>query len=87
MATQEIEAKSFKGISVLIASKIYKEVNASGSKAIFYKDGQSADASSVVDILALGADENSKIKVIVYGDDEEKTIKNVSEILMDGAGI
>jgi len=87
MATKEINNKSFKGISVLAASRIYKEIYASGSTAILYKDTEGIYASSVLDILALGADENSKIKVIVYGDDEEKILQNVSEILMDGAGI
>lgn len=87
MATNVIKSESFKGISVLVASRIYHEINASGSSGIVYKDGESAHASSVLDLLALGADENSKIKVIIYGDNEDKVIKNVTEILMDGAGI
>jgi len=87
MATRELEAKAFRGISVLIAAKISKEIDASGSKAILYKNDESADASSVLDVLALGADEDSKIKVIVYGDNEDKIIKTISEILTDGAGI
>ena len=77
MATREIEFKSFKGISVLVASRIYKEMDASGTKVILYKDKESADASSVLDVLALGADENSKLKIIVYGDNEDKIIQNV----------
>ena len=65
MATKQIEIKSFRGISVLVAARISKEINASGSKAILYKNNESADASSVLNVLALGADEESKIKVIV----------------------
>jgi phosphotransferase system HPr (HPr) family protein len=87
MATKVIKVESFKGISVLAASRIYKEMDASGSKAFLYKDNEAADASSVLDILALGADENSKLKVIVYGENEEKIVENVTEILIDGAGI
>jgi len=87
MATKEIDSKLFKGISVLVASKIYKEIDASGTKLILYKDGKAVDASTVLDILALDADENSKIKIIVYGDNKDKVIENVSEILTNGAGI
>ena len=87
MATRQIEAESFKGISVLAASKIYKEIDASGSAVILYNGGQSAYASCVLDVLALGADKNSRIKVIAYGDNEDRIINNVSEILTDGAGI
>jgi phosphotransferase system HPr (HPr) family protein len=87
MATKVIQADLFQGISVLMASKIYKEINASGATGILYKDEKSADAASVVDVLALGADKNSKIKIIVYGNNEDKIVSNISEILMDGAGI
>ena len=54
---------------------------------MFLKDGQTADASSILDLLLLGAGENSKIQVTVDGENEEKAIENVSEILIDGAGI
>jgi phosphotransferase system HPr-like phosphotransfer protein len=35
----------------------------------------------------LGAGENSKIHITVDGENEQKTIQDVSEILIDGAGI
>ena len=87
MATKTIKSKSFKGISLLVALRISKEIDASHSKVLLFKDGESVDASNVLDVLALGADENSNIKVIVYGKDEEKVIQQVTEILIDGAGI
>jgi|GEM_PF-4927294 len=87
MATKEIEIRSNEGISLRIAAKIYKEIDTSGSKVILYKDGESADASSVIDVLALGVEENSRIKVVAFGNNEQRVIENVTEILTDGAGI
>ena len=87
MAIKELEIKINKGLSLSSAVKIYKVIDAVDSSIIFYKDGHSVDASSVIDVLALGIEKDSKIKVIVHGHKAQEMIENVSEILIDGAGI
>ena len=87
MISKEIEIKAPHGLHLRVAAKIVQANKDSKTKIIFLKDGQVADASSILELLLLGAGENSRIQVTVDGENEEKTIENVSEILIDGAGI
>ena len=87
MISKEIEIKAPHGIHLRVAAQIVKANKDSKAKIIFTKDGQTADASSILELLLLGAEENSVIKVTVEGENEQKTISDVSDILIDGAGI
>ena len=87
MINKEIEIKAPHGLHLRVAAKIVQANKDSKAKIIFTKDGQTADASSILELLLLGAGENSKIEITVEGENEQKTIDNVSEILIDGAGI
>lgn len=87
MISKEIEIKAPHGLHLRVAAQIVQANKDSNAKIIFTKDGQTADASSILELLLLGAGENSKIHVTVEGENEQKAIENVSEILIDGAGI
>jgi phosphotransferase system HPr (HPr) family protein len=87
MINKEIEIKAPHGIHLRVAAKIVQANKDSKTKITFTKDGQTADANSILELLLLGAEENSKIQVTVIGDNEQIAIQNVSEILIDGAGI
>ena len=87
MISREIEIRAPHGLHLRVAAKIVQANKDSKVKVIFTKDGQTADASSILELLLLGAEERSTIQVTVVGDDEQKAIENVSEILIDGAGI
>ena len=87
MINKEIEIKTPHGIHLRVAAKIVQANKDSKTKIIFTKDGQTADANSILELLLLGAGENSRIQVTVVGDNEQVAIQNVSEILIDGAGI
>ena len=87
MINKEIEIKTPHGIHLRVAAKIVQANKDSKTKITFTKDGQTADANSILELLLLGAGENSKIQVTVVGDNEQVAIQNVSEILIDGAGI
>ncbi len=87
MIYKEIEIKAPHGLHLRVAAQIVKVNKDTNTKVIFTKDGQIADASSILELLLLGAGENSKIHVTVDGENEQKTIENVSDILIDGAGI
>ena len=87
MITRGIEIKAPHGLHLRVAAQIVKANNYSKTKIIFTKDGQIANASSILELLLLGAEENSRIIVTVDGDNEQKAIAEVSEILIDGAGI
>ena len=87
MISKEIEIKAPHGLHLRVAAQIVKANRDSKAKVIFTKDGQTADASSILELLLLGAGENSRINVTVVGENEQKTIQDVSEILIDGAGI
>ncbi|MBF0490177.1 MAG: HPr family phosphocarrier protein [Candidatus Omnitrophica bacterium] len=87
MQSKEIEIRAPHGLHLRVAAQIVKETRNSQSKVIFYKDGKSADASSILELLILAATENSVLKITAMGGDEGKAIEKVSEILTDGAGI
>ena len=87
MISKEIEIRAPHGLHLRVAAKIVEANKDSKTKVTFLKDGQVADASSILELLLLGAGEKSKIQITVDGGDEEKTIQSVSEILIDGAGI
>lgn len=87
MISKEIEIKAPHGLHLRVAAQIVKANKDSETKVRFLKDGQTADASSILELLLLGAGENSKIQVTVDGGNEQRVIENVSEILIDGAGI
>jgi len=87
MINKEIEIRTPHGLHLRVAAKIVKANKDSETKVIFIKDGQTADASSILELLLLGAGENSKIQVTVDGGNEQKAIQVFSEILIDGAGI
>jgi phosphotransferase system HPr (HPr) family protein len=87
MITKEIEITASHGLHLRVAAQIVKATQNSQAKITFIKDGKVADASSIMELLFLGAQENSTVQVIVDGQNEQKAIKDVSEILIDGAGI
>ncbi len=87
MLTKEIEIKSPHGLHLRVAAQIVKEAQNSSSKVTFYKDGQSANAASILELLILAAEEKSIIKITAVGADEQEAINRVSLILTDGAGI
>ncbi len=87
MIRKEIEIKAPHGLHLRVAAKIVRANKDSKTKVMFIKDGQIADASSILELLLLGAGENSRVHVTVDGEDEQIAIQNVSEILIDGAGI
>ena len=87
MINKEIEITAPHGLHLRVAAKIVQANKDSKTRVVFIKDGQTADASSILELLLLGAGENSKIRVTVDGGNEQEAIKNVSEILIDGAGI
>ena len=87
MQTKEIRIYAANGLHMRVAARIVKELKNSQSKVYFYKDGQSADASSILEMLVLAASEKDVLMVTASGEDEHKTIDKVAEILTDGAGI
>ncbi len=87
MKTKEIEITAPHGLHLRVAAQVVQASKDSKAKIIFVKDGQTADASSILELLLLGAGEKSKVQVTVEGQDEQKTIDSISLVLMDGAGI
>ena len=87
MINKEIEIRAPHGLHLRVAAKIVQVNKESKTKIFFTKDGKTADASSILELLLLGAGEKSRIQVTVEGEAEQKVIQDVSEILIDGAGI
>ncbi len=87
MIIREIKITTPHGLHLRVAAKIVEANKNSKTKLIFLKDGHVADASSILELLLLDAGENSNIQITAVGENEQKTIEEVSDILIDGAGI
>jgi phosphocarrier protein HPr len=87
MINKEIEVRTPHGLHLRVAAKIVQANKDTKTRIILTKDGQTADANSILELLLLGAEENSKVHVSVDGENEHKVFQDVSEILIDGAGI
>jgi phosphocarrier protein HPr len=75
------------GIHARVAAAIAKVSAALTSKITFKKGGQTADGTSVLQLLMLAAEQGSQIEVVADGGNEEQSMKQLSEFFSDGSGI
>lgn len=87
MITKEIEIKTPHGLHLRVAAKIVEANKDSKTQITFLKDGQKADASSILELLLLQAGEKSKVQIIAEGENEQQKVQQLEDILIDGAGI
>jgi len=87
MISKEIKIRAPHGLHLRVAAKIVEAHKDTRTKVVFLKEGQVADASSILELLLLGATENSKVEIMVDGENEQKVAQDMNEILIDGAGI
>ncbi len=69
------------GIHARPASKLTSEASKYKSEIKIILDGKTANAKSLINLMALGAKKNSKITVEAKGVDEDKAIEAIKKTL------
>lgn len=69
------------GIHARPASKLTSEASKYKSEIKIILDGKTANAKSLINLMALGAKKNSKITIEVKGVDEDKAIEAIKKTL------
>lgn len=74
------------GLHARSAAKIATLVKNVKSKVWIIKDGEKADASSIMDILALACEKGSKITVKIDDPSDIKILNHIVELIESGFG-
>ena len=72
------------GIHMRPADMLVRMASQFSSDVEVTKDGQSADAKSIMSILMLAADVGSQLEIGASGDDAEEAIKAVARLIESG---
>ncbi len=84
MLKKEAVIQNKLGIHARPASSIAKLAGSYKSKITIEKDGISANAKSIMDLLILEADKDSKVLVIADGEDEKEVVSAMIELIGRG---
>lgn len=84
MLKKEVIIKNKLGIHARPASSIAKLAGNYKSSITIEKDGITANAKSIMDLLILEADKDSSILIIADGKDEESAISAITELIERG---
>jgi phosphocarrier protein HPr len=78
---RKIEVKNKLGIHARAAALLVQTANRFSAQISISKDGQTADARSIMGVLTLAATQGSKIQVEAVGDDAEQAIKAIEKLV------
>jgi phosphocarrier protein HPr len=83
MATvvKKLEIKNKLGLHARAAALIVQTVNKFSAQVTLAKDGQSADARSIMGVLTLAATQGSKLLVEAIGEDAERAVKAIEKLI------
>ncbi len=77
---KKLEIKNKLGLHARAAAQVVQTVNKFGAPVTLAKDGQSANARSIMGVLTLAATQGSKLLVEATGDDAEKVVKALEKL-------
>ncbi|MDY6986092.1 MAG: HPr family phosphocarrier protein [Candidatus Thermoplasmatota archaeon] len=81
MIEKELILENRVGLHARPAAKLVETSNRFESKITVDYNGRTANAKSILNILALGAEHGAKIKVSVEGNDEEAAMQAIEELI------
>ena len=78
---RKIEIKNKLGLHARAAALLVQTANKFAAQVSLSKDGQTADARSIMGLLTLAAARGSKIQVEASGDDAERAVKAIERLI------
>jgi phosphocarrier protein len=78
---RRIEIKNKLGLHARAAALLVQTVNKFAAQVSLSKDGQTADARSIMGLLTLAAARGSKIQVEANGEDADRAVKAIERLI------
>jgi phosphocarrier protein HPr len=76
-----VEIKNKLGLHARASALLVQTVNKFNSQVSLTKDGQTADARSIMGVLTLAATQGSTVQVEARGDDAERAVKAIEKLV------
>ncbi len=86
MKTTQIEIQNKLGLHARAAAKLVQLSNQFASQIVLEKDGEEADAKSIMDVLMLAGVQGSVLQVAADGADEETALEEIQRLIADKFG-
>jgi len=77
---KKLEITNKLGLHARAAALLVQTVNKFSAQVSLSKDGQTADARSIMGVLTLAATQGSKVQVEASGDDAERAVKAIEKL-------
>lgn len=87
MQTKKITVQNEHGMHARVAMQVAEKSKTLSSEITIHKGSEKANSRSVLELLMLGAEQGAELEVVATGEDEENSIREISHIFSDGAGI
>jgi len=84
--TKKLKVPNKKGLHAAVANLICQTVGKHDAKVVIEKDGNCADASSILDILTLGAQVDTEVIIRAEGKDARKVIRELERLFKERFG-
>ena len=78
---RKIEIKNKLGLHARAAALLVQTANKFSAQVSLSKDGQTADARSIMGLLTLAAARGSKVQVEANGDDAERAVRAIERLI------
>ena len=78
---KKFEIKNKLGLHARAAALLVQTVNRFSAQVTLTKDGQSADARSIMGVLTLAATQGSKLHVEATGEEAERAVKAIEKLI------
>jgi phosphocarrier protein HPr len=78
---KKLEIKNKLGLHARAAALLVQTVNRFSAQVTLTKDGQSADARSIMGVLTLAATQGSKLHVEANGEEAERAVKAIEKLI------
>ena len=78
---RKIEIKNKLGLHARAAALLVQTANKFSAQVSLSKDGQSADARSIMGLLTLAAARGSKVQVEAHGEDADRAVKAIERLI------
>lgn len=86
MLESEIKVVNPLGLHARAAACLVRLAGKSNSDVRLFRSGSSADAKSILSILALAAAKGTSLRIEIDGADELETLRKIEELFADGFG-
>lgn len=86
MLSTEVTVRNRTGLHARPAATFVQEARRFQSAVTVKKDGRTADAKSILAVLALGVNQGARIELVADGPDEEEALKTLTSLIESGFG-